>query len=150
MKSDKGVTLSSVIIYVIVLLVVIGTVSTLTGYLYKNTDELVVSNNSQTQYTRFIQYLTQDTNSTQISSVTTSSNDKNSVEILLNNGEIHQYIYSGREINYIITNIQGEIEKNITLCGNIDECEFEFSSNILNTTIKINDISYTNRFIIKV
>lgn len=150
MKSDKGVTLSSVIIYVIVLLVVIGTVSTLTGYLYKNTDELVVSNNSQTQYTRFIQYLTQDTNSTQISSVTTSSNDKNSVEILLNNGEIHQYIYSGREINYIITNIEGEIEKNITLCGNIDECEFEFSSNILNTTIKINDISYTNRFIIKV
>lgn len=150
MKSDKGVTLSSVIIYVIVLLVVIGTVSTLTGYLYKNTDELVVSNNSQTQYTRFIQYLTQDTNSTQISSVTTSSNDKNSVEILLNNGEVHQYIYSGREINYIITNIQGEIEKNITLCGNIDECEFEFSSNILNTTIKINDISYTNRFIIKV
>ena len=83
MKSDIGVTLSSVIIYVIVLLVVIGTVSTLTGYLYKNTDELVISNNSQTQYTRFIQYLTQDTNSTQISSVTTTSNDKNSIRKIL-------------------------------------------------------------------
>ena len=63
MNSNKGITLISLIVYIIVLLIVIGMISTFTKYFYKNADEIVISNNSSENYSRFITYLTDDVNS---------------------------------------------------------------------------------------
>ncbi len=63
MKSNKGITMISLIIYVIVLSVVIGTTSMLIKYFYNNTQETVVSKKTANQYSRFIAYLTDDINS---------------------------------------------------------------------------------------
>lgn len=63
MKSSKGMTILSLIIYVIVLTIVIGTASMLMKYFYRNTDELVISSEASSQYSRFITYLTEDVNS---------------------------------------------------------------------------------------
>lgn len=63
MKTNKGMTLISLIIYIIVLAILIGMISMFTQYFYKNTDETIVTNNTSEQYTRFIAYLTKDVNS---------------------------------------------------------------------------------------
>ena len=63
MKSNKGMTLLSVIIYIIVLTAVIGTVSVMMKYFYKNSDETVISANTADEYSRFLAYIADDINS---------------------------------------------------------------------------------------
>ena len=63
MKSNKGITIITLIIYVIVLTIVIGTASMLMRYFYRNTDETIISKNSTSQYSRFLTYITDDINS---------------------------------------------------------------------------------------
>lgn len=63
MKSNKGVTIISLIVYIIVLSFVIGTTSLLVKYFYNNTEETVISKKTTDQYSRFMAYLTEDVNS---------------------------------------------------------------------------------------
>ncbi len=63
MKSNRGITLISLIIYVIVLSVVIGTTSMLIKYFYANTEDTVISSKTANQYSRFVAYITDDVNS---------------------------------------------------------------------------------------
>ena len=53
MKNNRGITLTSVIIYVIGLIVVVGTISTITTYFYKNIKVDEINDDSNTQYTQF-------------------------------------------------------------------------------------------------
>ena len=63
MKSSKGITIISLIIYIIILTFIIGTTSMLIKYFYNNTQETVISKKTADQYSRFIAYLTDDVNS---------------------------------------------------------------------------------------
>ena len=63
MKKNKGITIISLIIYIIVLSVVIGTTSILIRYFYRNTEETVISKKTSDQYSRFVAYITDDINS---------------------------------------------------------------------------------------
>ena len=63
MKSNKGIALMSLIIYVIILSVVVGIVASLTRYFYKGNEEIVITSNVSEQYIRLIKYITQDINS---------------------------------------------------------------------------------------
>lgn len=63
MKSNNGMTIISLIIYIIVLTIVIGTMSMIIKYFYKNMDETVISSNTSDQYSRFIAYISSDINS---------------------------------------------------------------------------------------
>ena len=63
MKSNKGITLISLIIYILILSIVIGSSSILIKYFYANTEETVISKKSTNEYSRFVAYLTDDINS---------------------------------------------------------------------------------------
>ena len=63
MKSQKGMTLMSVVIYIIVLTTVVGMLSTMTKYFYRNTEETIITSDTANQHTRFIAYITNDINS---------------------------------------------------------------------------------------
>ena len=63
MKSNRGITLISLIIYVIVLSVVIGTTSILIKFFYANTEDTVISSKTADKYSRFVAYITDDVNS---------------------------------------------------------------------------------------
>ena len=63
MKNNKGMTVISLIVYVIVLSILIGVVSTIMRYFYINTDETIVKNNTADKYSRVIAYITNDLNS---------------------------------------------------------------------------------------
>ena len=65
MKSNKGITIITLIIYVIDLTVVIGTASILMSYFYRYADETLISKDSTSQYSRFLAYITDDINSRQ-------------------------------------------------------------------------------------
>ncbi len=63
MKSNKGITIITLTVYIIVLTIVIGTVSMMMRYFYHNNDETVIAKDSANQYTRFLAYITDDINS---------------------------------------------------------------------------------------
>lgn len=60
MKNNKGITMISLIIYIIVLSIVIGTTSILIRYFYNNTEETIISKKNADQYSRFVAYITDD------------------------------------------------------------------------------------------
>ena len=62
MKSEKGVTLISVIIYVIAMLIIIAVITVLTSYFYTNVDINSASEDLNQQYTKFNSYFTEEVN----------------------------------------------------------------------------------------
>ncbi len=60
MKDNKGITMISLIIYIIILTFLIGTSSILIRYFYNNTEETIISKKTADQYSRFMAYITDD------------------------------------------------------------------------------------------
>ena len=63
----------------------------------------------------------------------------------LNDASLHKYLYKNNSIFFIIQENTEEV-KYITLCENLDSCDFTYENNQLKTSIKIGDITYRNNF----
>ena len=118
MKKENGITLTSLIIYVIGMVIVVTTVSTLTTYFYKNID-INSTNNDTTQYTKFTSVFLDEINKGQnevIEAKTISESDKKVSYIIFSDG--NQYTF--KEDNKSIYKNQ------VKICENIDNCEFSY------------------------
>ena len=62
MKKENGLTIISIIIYIIALLIVLGVVATLTSYFYKNINIEGESQLTNAQFTKFSGYITEEIN----------------------------------------------------------------------------------------
>ena len=60
LKNNKGITLTSLTIYVIVLMIVIALMSGFVGYFNKNINNITASEESDEQFTLFLEYITKD------------------------------------------------------------------------------------------
>ena len=116
LKSDKGITLTSLVIYVIVLLIVIGLMSGFSEYFYKNANKITIKENYEEQYTRFLAYLIKDTNSDQL----------NFIKI--------------KTVYYL--NVSETTPKKILLCNNVTDLTMVYSTNILQVSMTINGRNY--------
>ena len=63
MKSNRGVTLTSLVIYIIGLTIVITLMGIISNYFYRNINDVTIKQNADEQYSRFLAYLTKDANS---------------------------------------------------------------------------------------
>ena len=61
MKSDSGVTTTSLIIYVIVMVIVIGIIATITSFFYTNVKNLQNSSDNISEITKFHMYFLEET-----------------------------------------------------------------------------------------
>ena len=124
MKKEDGVTLTSIIIYIIALLIVIGVVSTLTSYFYKNVDiddESVLTNS---QFTKFNSFFTSEINQPGIKVIEKGENENVSY-IAFSNKQIYTF---SKQNNAIYLN-------EIKICDNITRCNFDYTEE--NGNIKI-------------
>ena len=141
LKSDKGITLTSLVIYVIVLLIVIGLMSGFSEYFYKNANKITIKENYEEQYTRFLAYLIKDTNSDQLNFIKIKTDSKNKYLILrFKDGSQHQYVYSDKNIYYL--NVSETTPKKILLCNNVTDLTMVYSTNILQVSMTINGRNY--------
>ena len=113
MKSESGVTLTSLIVYVIAMVVVVATVSTLTAYFYGNIDRLGDKTNGAKEYTAFNSYFTNEIND-RSNKVLTEVSD--STKIVFSNGNQYTYLNNMIYLNKII------------ICRNVTSCEFRYDS----------------------
>ena len=141
LKSDKGITLTSLVIYVIVLLIVSGLMSGFSEYFYKNANKITIKENYEEQYTRFLAYLIKDTNSDQLNFIKIKTDSENKYLILrFKDGSQHQYVYSDKNIYYL--NVSETTPKKILLCNNVTDLTMVYSTNILQVSMTINGRNY--------
>lgn len=114
MQTEKGITLISITIYVIVMLIIVSVMTVLTSYFYKNIDIRSVSADLNQQYTKFNAYFTQEVN-------------KKGNQLLEINSKDDQQSYmifsSGNQYTYIPKN-QGIYKNQVKIAQNITGCTF--------------------------
>ena len=131
MKNNKGITLTSLIIYVIGMVIVVATISTLTSYFYKNINIEAISDDSATQYTKFSSIFLDEINKTSntVIDCQTLQEDENKISyIIFSSG--NQYTYKS-ENNSIYKN-------KIKICSNIDNCDFSYTFGDSKYSVKVN------------
>lgn len=148
MKSNRGITLTSLIIYVIGITIMITLVVTITGYFDQNINEVTIQNLAQEQHTRFVSYLTKDINSENITYVKTANSNNNYIIIYFDDGKEHQYVYNEGTIFFI--NIEDDaVTKKIALCTDVtvnSESVFEFDANKISYNFKINSEEFSGSY----
>lgn len=118
MKNNKGITLISLIIYVIAMTIVIGIIATLTSFFYKNIN-IEDINNDTTQFTKFSSIFLDEINK-----------EKNIIidcKTSLQNGLKVSYIVFSSGNQYTFKSENNCIYKNkIKICNNINDCDFSY------------------------
>lgn len=126
MKSQKGITLISLTVYIIVMIIVVAMVSVISAYFYKNTNSLSNNINPMTEYTKFNTFFSQETN---------YSNLK-----VLANEESYIVFDNGVQYTYIPEN-KGIYRNKVKICNDVNKCSFENKikngKNVVTVSIKI-------------
>lgn len=136
MKSNRGVTLASLMIYVIGLIVIIGMMNTFVTYFYKNVDDILIDDTAEEQFSKFLSYITKDVNSEELTYIQSSTDPTQEYIVFkFSNGIEHQYIIDSHRL-YFIT-VGENVDKKITLCKSVTNGVPE-SFTYRNKEIKIN------------
>lgn len=121
MKSNKGITLTSLVIYVIAMSIVVATLGILTSYFYNNVDELDADTNSAITYTEFNTYFSKEINT------------KENYPLLID-GTSEYIVFSKTGNQYTFKN-KAIYQNQVKICNNIEECTFESSKTDESTEI---------------
>ena len=113
MNSNKGITLTSLIIYVVAMVIVVTTMSTITSYFYNNVDNMNASTDSSTVFTKFNMYFSEEINIKDNYPLVAST------EYIIFSKTGNQYTFQNQSI----------YKNQIKICDNIidEKCTFEIS-----------------------
>lgn len=127
MKSNKGITLISLITYIIGLTIVLALIATLTSFFYKNISAKDI-NSDTTQYTKFSSTFLEETN-----------NKKNSVIDCkpITDGVSYIIFSSGNQYTFD-ENSRSIYKNNIKICENVEICDFSYTFVDSKYKIKVN------------
>lgn len=139
MKSEKGITVSSLVVYVIALTIIVGTIATMTKYYYGNINKLSSNTSSMEEITKFNTYITEEVN--KASNIIYDCNTQNSDEndnyvIFYNANDKDETNPKSGYTQYTFKNKSIYLNK-IKICSNIDDCKFEDVSDTNNYKLKV-------------
>lgn len=145
MKSNRGITLISLIVYMVVLTIVISMLAMVSDLFFNNTNYIMDNGKYISEFNKFNMYFIEDVKNN--SKVTSASSD----EIIFDDGTI--YTYKGDKDKGIYRN-------KVKICENISLCEFSkkentvdgFTKNILVVRIAIRGnklFDTTNEYVLK-
>lgn len=127
MKNNRGITLTSLIIYVIGMVIVVSLIATLTTFFYKNVNVDNISKDT-TQYTKFSNLFLDEIN----------KKDNDIVECKTTEQKISYIIFSdGNQYTYKAEN-KSVYKNKIKICKDVEECEFSYIYIDSTYQIKIN------------
>lgn len=117
MQGEKGITLISITIYVIIMLIVVSVITVLTSYFYTNVDINSVSEDLNQQYTKFNSYFTEEVNKKgnkllKIGQIESDTGNQNYI-----------IFSSGNQYTYVPQN-QGIYRNQVKIAQNITGCTF--------------------------
>lgn len=127
-KNNRGITLTSLLIYVIGMTIAIGTIATLTSFFYSNVNVEGLNDDTTTQFSEFTNLMLNEISKTNNSVVDckTDENDGKISYIIFSSG--NQYTFKNNSI----------YKNNIKICNNVEDCEFSYKFIDSQYKIKIN------------
>lgn len=114
MKSEKGITLISVIIYIIAMTLIVSMMSVISTYFYKNMNNMVEID-PLTEFTKFNSYFTDETNHNNIKILDAKIEENGNSYIAFDNGVQYSFIKANK----------GIYKNKVKICRNIDNCTFQ-------------------------
>ncbi len=129
MKNNKGITITSLIIYVLGMIIVIAIIATLTSFFYKNINISEINKDKTTQYTQFSSVFSDEINKENNSVIdckTTIENNEKISYIIFSTG--NQYTFKNNSI----------YKNKIKICTNIENCDFSYTYKDSKYFIKVN------------
>lgn len=129
MRKDKGITLTSLIIYVIAMVIVVGIVASVSTFFYQNVDTITENSDNSKEFTKFNSYFTEEVNETNNKPVKVGQNG-NQHYLLLSNGNQYTFVNGAVYLN------------KIRICKNIKECRFVLDEE--NDKVTINFVADDN------
>ena len=119
MKSEKGITLISLTIYVIAMAVVIGIIAIVSTFFYSNMENSDDTVSPMAEYTKFNSFFSDEINHEGIEVVSCGTTD---------NGQ--NYIVFSNEVQYTYISENKAIYRNkVKIAKEIDDCEFATGTN---------------------
>ena len=151
-KFNKGVTLISLTIYIILCLLAIGMLSTLTRYFMKNLDDVTISEKSEDLFSKILSYINNDLNNKDLIYIKTGKDGTEREYLLFKFNNDSEHIYNAEEGSlYFLTKEKSnssEFDKTIVLSQEVSAVEnneiFKFEDQKLNININILGKDFTS------
>lgn len=119
MKSEKGITLISLTIYVIAMAIVVGVIAIISTFFYSNMEDTDNIVSPMTEYTKFNSFFSDEVNHEGIEVVSCGTTD---------NGQ--NYIVFSNEVQYTYISENKAIYRNkVKIAKEIDDCTFTTGTN---------------------
>lgn len=110
MKSQKGITLISLIVYIIAMTIVIAVIAVISTYFYSNTHSLGDVINPLTEYTKFNTFFSDEVNHINIKILDCKEN-----YVVFDNGVQYMYVEKNK----------GVYRNQVKIARNVEKCRFE-------------------------
>lgn len=138
MKSQRGVTLTSLVVYVVAITIIVSIMAVITTNFYKTIDDSNSNIEPYVEYTKFNSYFTDDIN-------------KESIKILDCN---NNYIALNDEVQYTYVSENKAIYKNrVKICKDVTACRFSTEikngKEVIKIQMTIGNKEYTNSYTLK-
>lgn len=135
MKSQKGITLVSVALYIVLVFIVLAVLATVTSSFQNGVKEITQEGTEIAEINKFNMYFLQDVKK-QNNNIIKISENKNEITFLLGT----KYVFDNNKgvINLIELNNDGTENKTIKLAEKIEECTFTKVNENENTIIIVN------------
>lgn len=122
MKSEKGITLISLTVYIIAMLIIIGILAVVSKYFYTNMSDVKENIEPHTEYTTFNSYFTDEVNHEGIEVLECEKN----------------YIVFSNGVQYTFVEANEGIYKNkVKICRGVKKCEFYYEKNGEKDTVTV-------------
>lgn len=149
MKSEKGITLISLTIYIITMAIMIGVISIISSYFYTNINDVESSSDVIIEYTKFNNYFSDEVNHLNIKVLDCKNNYTSKVS-----EEDINYIVFDNDVQYTYIPSNKSIYRNkVKICKEVEKCEFlyeiENGKDVVTTNIKIKDKEYQTKYTLK-
>ena len=127
MKSEKGITLISLTIYVIAMAIVVGVIAIISTFFYSNMEDTDNIVSPMTEYTKFNSFFSDEVNHEGIEVVSCGTTD---------NGQ--NYIVFSNEVQYTYIEANRAIYRNkVKIAKEIDDCTFTTGTNNGKRVVKV-------------
>lgn len=152
MKSEKGITLISLTIYIIVMVIVVATVAVISGYFYKNTIGISENIDPITEYTKFNTFFSDEVNHENIKVLECKTNYENPEDAT--SDVLESYIVFDNGVQYTFIKENKAVYRNkVKICSGVENCDFLYKINngkaVIQVTFKAKDKTKETTFTLK-
>ena len=136
MKSQNGVTLTSLIIYVIAMSIIVATVATLTNYFHGNINGILNRTSASKEFTQFNSYFVNEVNNRDNSVLEELMNTQGDTKIVFSSG--NQFTFAGNAIYF----------NKVKICKEVTSCRFSYDSQTKKITFiaQFNGKTFNNEY----